>query len=968
MELAGSLDLSGAVDPQLTYWVRGNIGYRGTFRVEVSTDGGLSWPTVPGTSVGESSIPEWRRYQVSLAAYDQSDVRLRFVVSQSSSGRDTNVYLDDVAIEELPDNVTLEFPDQVAVSSMRLSWNDLNDPDFAAYAVYRSQSPSMDTNSELITTITEQTATEHIDTGLQARTTYYYRVYFVDTANVYSPSNTVSETTLGTGMPFNDDFETDSGVWTGTGEWNRITAAGVGGSTSLGDSPGDFTSNVDTWAVTGVDLSEADWPVLSFSERHDFAGHWGRLEISSNGGSGWTVLYGATGSQTEWVERLFDLSPWRGQGQVWIRFFVDANSGVPADGWHIDNLFIGENPLAGASAYPFLDGFEGGAGAWLNGSWTVTDDDPFEGSAAILDTVEARLGGSELWLVHGNELDLTPATDPLLTFQVRGNLPYRNSFRVDLSTDGGLTWQEQSALNLNEYWTSSTWVRKQLSLSSYKVANLRLRFRITGSSGGDSNIFLDSIGVGEETPSAPTIASPIDNSSVDDLRPMLSVVNALDYQSDLLTYQFQVFDDDDLTNIVSDVPAVAGGTGTTSWTVGVDLEPETQYWWRCRATDNSGYSGPWTETATFFVFLDNQPPTVPVLLGPSDGGQLPDLAGRLTWLESTDPDENNHDFVAGYGLQVDDDPAFGSPEIDAAGIAVVGDKAMVAGAKAAGALSVSLSELSGSESLVLGTLYHWRVNASDSHSLASSWSDGPARFVFGTDELAPTCTITSPADDETVADTPITVTGTASDDLSGIDFVEISTDGGTSWTPAVGSESWTHQWWPAASDDYQLACRATDLAENTGDPSTPVTVHADLDRTMAFAQASATIEENVGTYNVTVTLSAARAVEVTAELIVSGTAQSAADFEAPPELVRFFPGQTTLVFPVTITDDASPEGDETLTLQLANANLADVSFGAYDSLTLTIVDNDAVVDPGVFSDGFEDGNTLRWSATVGLQQ
>ena len=770
----------------------------------------------------------------------------------------------------------------------------------------------------------------------------------------------MSGTTIGVTMPFSDDFETDSGVWTLTGGWGRITDAGVGGSTSLGDSPADLAPNVDTWAVTGVDLSGTAWPVLAFSDRFDIpADHWGRLEISSNAGGSWTTLYGIQGSQPEWVSRRFDLSPWRNQTQVWIRFRLVAWGSAPGDGWHIDDLYIGENPIAGSSVYPVFDGLEGSAGAWLNGQWATTADAPYEGSTAILSTAGIRLGGSENWLILGDELDLSATDEPLLTYQVRGNLPYRAYFRVDLSADGGLTWQEQSALNLNEYWVSSDWVRKQLPLSSYKVANLRLRFRITGNGGGAEDIFLDNISVGEQTPAAPTLNAPAWGHSEPTVRPTLIVNNAIEYQSDPLDYHFQVYDDPDLTSFVAEVPAVAGGTDTTSWTVDVDLQPDTQYWWRCRATDDSGHTGTWMEAATFYVQLTDHPPTVPVLVGPSAGGQLPDLTGRLAWLECTDPDEDNGDSVVGYRVQVDDDPAFASPEVDDASITPL--------AKATGAISVSLAELSGSGNLVLGTRYYWRANARDSHGGTSAWSDGPAHFVFGTDTTAPSCTIVAPTDDATVTATPITISGTATDDLAGVDFVEVSTDGGETWEQVVGDEAWLHQWWPAASGDYELSCRATDLAANTGDPSTPITVHADLDRTMAFAQASATVDESVGTFNVTVTLSAARAVEVTAELIVSGTAQSGSDFEAPPELVRFFPGQTTLVFPVAIIDDAQSEGDETLILQLANANLPEVSFGAYDSLTLTIVDNDVLVDPGIFSDGFEDGNAQKWSAVVGLQ-
>ena len=682
MELAGSFDLSGTTNPQLTFWLRGGVGDDGGFSSQISIDGGLTWASLPNAGIGQYWSGGWTRFQVPLTSYIQSGVRLRFLNTNSTYGGPSDLYVDDVAIEDMPDNVTLAIPDQITISSMRLSWNDLNDPDFAAYAVYRSQTPTVDTSSELVTTITEQTTTEVVDTNLQARTTYYYRAYFVDTSHVYSPSNSASGTTLGVAIPFADDFETDSGVWTFSGEWGRLADAGLGGSTSLGDSPGDFTSNVDTWALTAVDLTDATWPVVNFSERFDFAGHWGRFEISSNGGSSWTVLHGATSSQIEWVHRRFDLSPWRGQPQVWIRFFVDANSGVPADGWHIDNLYIGENPVAGSSGYPFFDGFEDGDENWLQGGWTLTDDNPYEGSTSILDTPASRLGNFELWLTYASELDLSDATDPLLTFQVRGNTPDNNYFRGQVSTNGGITWQDLGEIYIHDNQSLPNWTRMQTSLSGYLVEHLRLRFRVYGNYNGDSNIFLDNIAVGEQTPAAPSLHSPAWGGNEPTVRPTLVVNNAVDYQSDALTYHFQVFEDSELADLVAEVPGVAGGTATTAWEVDVDLLPDTQYWWRCQATDDTGHIGPWMETATFFVQLTDHPPTVPVIVGPSLGGQLPDLNGRLAWLESTDPDEDNGDYVTGYRVQVDDDPAFASVEIDEPSVTMT--------TKATGAISVSL--------------------------------------------------------------------------------------------------------------------------------------------------------------------------------------------------------------------------------------------------------------------------------------
>jgi len=947
MELNGEIDLSGATNPQLTFWLRGNVHEDGGLAAQVSTNGGLSWTSLPGASIGQYWSADWTRFQVSLDGYLQSGVRLRFRNTNGRDGSQSNLFVDDIAIEELPQAVTLATPDQITISSMRLNWNNLNDPSFKAYTVYRSTTSTVDTGSELVATITDQATTEFEDTGLQARSSYYYRVYFIDTVDTYSPSNSTSATTLGVTLPFNDDFEVDTGVWTFTGEWGRITSAGVDDSMSLGDSPGDLITSTDTWAITGVDLTSTSWPVLAFSERFDVPqSHWGRLEVSSNSGVNWTTLYGLQEIQTGWITRRFDLSPWREQGQVWIRFRLTASSSVPADGWHIDDLYIGENPIAGSSGYPFFDGLEDGAGDWLNGPWSLTADDPYEGSVSILDTAGDRIAYSELWLTYGSELDLSAAIDPLLSLQVRGNTAYRNYFRGQVSTDGGLIWQDLADIYgpASQVWPD--WIRMQTSLSGYLVANLRIRFRVYGSYSGDPNIFFDNIAVGEQTPGAPSLNSPAWGANEPTVRTTLIVNNAVDYQSDLMTYEYQIFDNAELSNIVADVPAIAGGSGTTSWPVDEDLIPDTQYWWRCRATDDSDHTGPWMETATFFIQIEDHPPSIPILLGPSDGAEIPDLTGRLTWLESTDPDEDNGDYVASYRVQIDDDPAFASPEIDVADISNA-DKATAA--EATGAISVSLSQLSGSGGLLTGTLYHWRVNAKDSVGVASNWSAAPARFVFGADETSPSCVITSPTDEATVTDTPIIVTGTASDDLSGVDFVEVSTDGGATWSQAVGAGTWSHQWWPPRSDDYQLSCRATDVSGNEGAAQPAITIHADLDRTMTFAEATASINEGAGTYNVIVTLSAARATEVTAELVISGSATSGSDFDAPPQTIRFFPGQTTVVFPITIANDDLEESDETIGLVLGNTNIPDVTIGAIGSLSLTIIDNDGPI----FVNGFE---------------
>ena len=66
--------------------------------------------------------------------------------------------------------------------------------------------------------------------------------------------------------------------------------------------------------------------------------------------------------------------------------------------------------------------------------------------------------------------------------------------------------------------------------------------------------------------------------------------------------------------------------------------------------------------------------------------------------------------------------------------------------------------------------------------------------------LPPSSVITSPASGATVqAGSPTTITGTATDVGGVVGGVEVSTDGGTTWHPAIGRATWTYNWTPTGS-------------------------------------------------------------------------------------------------------------------------------------------------------------------------
>jgi hypothetical protein len=98
---------------------------------------------------------------------------------------------------------------------------------------------------------------------------------------------------------------------------------------------------------------------------------------------------------------------------------------------------------------------------------------------------------------------------------------------------------------------------------------------------------------------------------------------------------------------------------------------------------------------------------------------------------------------------------------------------------------------------------------------------GLSRASASTDTVAPSAFVTTPAggEIEAAAGEPIRLSGTARDAGGGrVGAVEVSVDGGASWHPADGRETWSYTWTPSVSDRLAVRVRAADDSGNLGPP------------------------------------------------------------------------------------------------------------------------------------------------------
>jgi len=176
----------------------------------------------------------------------------------------------------LPIPVTLNNPTSMTLSSMTLTWTRNTDSNFQKYEIYRSRSAT--TLGELIASITDQSVTTHVASGLNSSTTYYFVVKVVGLDGLTSPSNQVYGTTLGPGWDFTISISPTSQIAMRGGSASyTITVTGFG-EKSIGKSvtlsvsglPAGATYQFSSTSVTTNHTSTLTVTISSFTEEDTY--------------------------------------------------------------------------------------------------------------------------------------------------------------------------------------------------------------------------------------------------------------------------------------------------------------------------------------------------------------------------------------------------------------------------------------------------------------------------------------------------------------------------------------------------------------------------------------------------------------------------------------------------------------------------------------------------------------------------
>lgn len=281
-------------------------------------------------------------------------------------------------------------------------------------------------------------------------------------------------------------------------------------------------------------------------------------------------------------------------------------------------------------------------------------------------------------------------------------------------------------------------------------------------------------------PQIPTIVSPLYGDEVDLLQPALTILNT-DHASDVtVSYDFELYANAEMTQLVEQVTNQPEGVSTTSWAIPVALNDNTAYTWRVRAYDGSVYSL-WSN-GRFFVNTQNDPPGAFTVSSPADGAEVDRVNPLLAVSNAMDLDGDVLTYRFEVSDLVDFSTIIGSVEGIAPGL----------GGSTGWVVDSPLSE---------NSYYYWRAVAVDEHGLETV---GPVAgfFVNTTNEAPLAPVIHTPALSAVLSDTNVSLVVENGSDPDGdslsyifeLDSVETFDGSGKQVSPNIDEQPTTTQW------------------------------------------------------------------------------------------------------------------------------------------------------------------------------
>ncbi|HEY9690653.1 MAG TPA: peptidylprolyl isomerase [Oculatellaceae cyanobacterium] len=195
-----------------------------------------------------------------------------------------------------------------------------------------------------------------------------------------------------------------------------------------------------------------------------------------------------------------------------------------------------------------------------------------------------------------------------------------------------------------------------------------------------------------------------------------------------------------------------------------------------------------------------------------------------------------------------------------------------------------------------------------------------------------------------------------------LNFTVVSNSNPNLVNPTITDGELILDYQPSQSGNAEIVVRATNLLGQTVEDTFTVTVDSTSPIIAIAASDPLAAETGLDPGAFTITRTGDTTNPLTIQYNIAGTATNGSDYAQLANTVEIPAGEDSVILTLTPVDQADTEGNETVTLQLTQTD--NYSLGSDTEATVTIVDNETVVDTLVTTNSDNQVSSLVYDATV----